>query len=566
MSISTLLNQIDKGDIVLPAIQRDFVWPEEKVLMLLDSIMRGYPLGIVLMWETYEDLRYRHFTKDFRSDNKFTYSDNIGHRKLLVVLDGQQRLQSLHIALYGTYEGKLLHFDVLSGEGKEDLREMAYVFEFCTREENEALNAQTLEQIKNKQDGDEYDELEWWICFQDLFRYSHAEKITLRKELAKKLGLSEEQEDCLEMNLARVDEVMTKEEGLLKTTIIDENKPLVSPDRKTEADVLEIFVRVNRQGTPLNRSDLIFSMLKLDWKDSAESLPDFVDSINEGNSFDLNTDFVIRCLFAVSDLGSKLDIDKLRNKRHIQTFKANFEQCCNAIRALVDVVQGDCWISNSKAFGGVNTFVPFVYYLFHLPGHQIPNNQIEPFRKALFLSGFGKVFSRFADSRIGKIIGWEMAPRLKKRDYDFPLDAFIKWVTKSWFKVDTVGPDLLQNNIYLTHCLVQGRSGDKTKLRSSSLEMDHIFPRAKLRSKGFENHEYNHFANFWLLAKDKNQNKSAKDPKKYFADVNDQDLARAFIDREMLTYSQFNKFLRVREERLVGAVQNTLGFELNGFE
>lgn len=49
MNIVTLLNQIDSNDIVLPAIQRDFVWTEDKIAKLMDSIMRGYPVGIVLV-------------------------------------------------------------------------------------------------------------------------------------------------------------------------------------------------------------------------------------------------------------------------------------------------------------------------------------------------------------------------------------------------------------------------------------------------------------------------------------------------------------------------------------
>ena len=66
MSIVNLLNQIKHEEIVLPAIQRDFVWPEERVLRLLDSIMRGYPIGIALLWETYFDLQYRKFDEAFR--------------------------------------------------------------------------------------------------------------------------------------------------------------------------------------------------------------------------------------------------------------------------------------------------------------------------------------------------------------------------------------------------------------------------------------------------------------------------------------------------------------------
>ena len=61
---------------------------------------------------------------------------------------------------------------------------------------------------------------------------------------------------------------------------------------KAKLTFLEIFVRINRQGMPLSRSDLIFSMLKPNWKESAEALPEFVESVNRGNSFEIDTDFV----------------------------------------------------------------------------------------------------------------------------------------------------------------------------------------------------------------------------------------------------------------------------------
>ena len=46
MSIISLLNQIHENEVVLPAIQRDFVWSDDRIYMLLDSIMRGYPIGM----------------------------------------------------------------------------------------------------------------------------------------------------------------------------------------------------------------------------------------------------------------------------------------------------------------------------------------------------------------------------------------------------------------------------------------------------------------------------------------------------------------------------------------
>ena len=61
MTIVSLLNQIDNEEVVLPAIQRDFVWSEEKIQKLMDSVLRGYPIGIVLMWETHNNIQYRNF-------------------------------------------------------------------------------------------------------------------------------------------------------------------------------------------------------------------------------------------------------------------------------------------------------------------------------------------------------------------------------------------------------------------------------------------------------------------------------------------------------------------------
>ena len=41
MSIYQFINEIENGDIVLPAIQRDFVWDTDRITLLFDSIMRG---------------------------------------------------------------------------------------------------------------------------------------------------------------------------------------------------------------------------------------------------------------------------------------------------------------------------------------------------------------------------------------------------------------------------------------------------------------------------------------------------------------------------------------------
>jgi uncharacterized protein with ParB-like and HNH nuclease domain len=70
MSIYSLLNQIKSKEVVLPAIQREFVWSEDKIIKLLDSAMRGYPVGIALLWETYDDVQYRHFVENYEEGTR----------------------------------------------------------------------------------------------------------------------------------------------------------------------------------------------------------------------------------------------------------------------------------------------------------------------------------------------------------------------------------------------------------------------------------------------------------------------------------------------------------------
>lgn len=362
------------------------------------------------------------------------------------------------------------------------------------------------------------------------------------------------------MNIARFDEVLTKNPNILKVSVIDEDLPGDDPDRKSEADVLEIFVRVNREGTPLSRSDLIFSMLKLNWRESAESLPEFVRQINEGNAFEIDTDFVIRCLFAVSELGTKFELDLLRRKDNVDRLRKSFQGCCDAIRSVVDTVSRECRCSSSTLLGGQSTLVPFVYYLFHAPKHEVPNGQIEAFRKALYLFAFARPFSRYADSRLWKFIRLELRERANNKDYRFPFDRAVYWV-KYWEAIDSFDDRLLQSNVPLTLHVLQNLSTDKVHYTRNAGQIDHIFPRSELRKKiQFDEAEINHFGNFWILAKGRNQNKSDKHPAQFFTDVSDSEMRRALIDREMLHYGRYRKFIKKRSENIRAVVAEQLGF------
>ncbi len=558
MSIINLLNQIKNEEIVLPAIQRDFVWPEEKVLRLLDSIMRGYPIGIALLWETYLDIQYRRYDEAFRDGQIHDFKENKRRNKRKLVLDGQQRLQSLYIALYGSYEGKALYFDVLSGRESDDVADEKYDFEFLSKESFDHWRAE-MNTGPGAPDASEAGGRKYLVKVADLFAAGVRERSAMEKRIKQHVALDDDDEERLRVNIARFDEVLTKNPNILKVSVIDEDLPGDNPDRKSEADVLEIFVRVNREGTPLSRSDLIFSMLKLNWRESAESLPEFVREINEGNAFDLDTDFVIRCLFAVSGLGTKFELDHLRRKSNVDLLRNNFKACCDAIRSAVDAVSRECWCSSSRLLGGEATLVPFVYYLFHAPKHEVPTGQIDAFRKALYVFAFARPFSRYADSRLWKFIREELLPLVDRKDHRFPLDRAVAWV-KYWEEITGFDERLLQANTALALHVLQNLSTEKSKYQRNAGQIDHIFPRAELRKKGYEEPEINHFGNFWILAKGKNQNKSDKHPAKFFADVSDSEMHRAIIDRDMLDYRRFRTFLTDRSEKIIETVKKRLDF------
>ena len=55
--IDRIISRIEEGDIKIPAFQRGFVWNQEQVIDLLDSIYRDFPIGSILLWNSHERLR-----------------------------------------------------------------------------------------------------------------------------------------------------------------------------------------------------------------------------------------------------------------------------------------------------------------------------------------------------------------------------------------------------------------------------------------------------------------------------------------------------------------------------
>ena len=95
VTFSILINDIDKGIIKIPQFQRDFVWSLEQSANLLDSIIKGYPIGTFILWESDEVLR------SVRNIGGTSLPDTPSGSLSQYVLDGQQRMTSLYASLKG---------------------------------------------------------------------------------------------------------------------------------------------------------------------------------------------------------------------------------------------------------------------------------------------------------------------------------------------------------------------------------------------------------------------------------------------------------------------------------
>lgn len=92
---SDLIYEIEKGIIKIPKFQRDFVWSIDKTAKLLDSILKGYPIGTFILWQTDERLN------DIKNVGNLIIPDTPEGTKVQYVLDGQQRITSLFAAFRG---------------------------------------------------------------------------------------------------------------------------------------------------------------------------------------------------------------------------------------------------------------------------------------------------------------------------------------------------------------------------------------------------------------------------------------------------------------------------------
>ena len=331
----------DGGGLWLPNIQRLFVWSEDQIERLFDSVVRQYPLPSMMLWKTKEALRHRKFIDQYYEniDLKTLYRPTTKKPKKLV-LDGQQRLQSLYLGLKGSLDGRVLHFDLLGGEvlAPEDIR---YRFSFLSSEE-----------------------AKWpMVPFGSLI-YSKQLAGEIAKDLVTEHGANISEEDLVKLtrNIERAKREFEVTEALLYQEIdgTDEDNQFVFED------IVEIFIRANSGGTKLSKSDLMFTLLTSNWETADIEMQEFLTEIN-GTQFEFDRDFVLKASLVVLNLGARYEVDKLRDEKLKSKITDVWEEITDAVRFTRDVLVSKTFIRSDKALTSYNALMPIIYFRYHFP-------------------------------------------------------------------------------------------------------------------------------------------------------------------------------------------------------
>ena len=225
------------GGWFLPEVQRQYVWAardesEDYVCLLLDSLLRKYPIGGIVLWQTRTPVPFREFVRDY-APGQFAHLVDQGRwgSEKALVYDGQQRLQTLYSVLYYGFKGRILHYDLLFDAKSAEPDETGFEFRDADApEEARFLRMTRLVSLAADQE----------------------ERIHLERDATKALGL--EYELIIKRNIASLWDVFveTHQKSVAYFTVRADS-PI---------EVNEVFRRLNTGGVPLTQIELVLGKIK----------------------------------------------------------------------------------------------------------------------------------------------------------------------------------------------------------------------------------------------------------------------------------------------------------------
>jgi hypothetical protein len=356
ISVSDVISRIRSRRLLLPAIQREFVWEPHKVEWLFDSLLQGYPIGSFLFWEVRDqsaksDYRYYEVLKEFRERYQ-THNPEFntkGHMDFDAVLDGQQRLTALFIGLTGTYAYKKprvwwednervlptrkLYLN-LSGPASEDDNEAGRKYEF------KFLTVDDLNENPAK-----------WFNVGRILDLPQAYEFT--KML---IGDGHQDNEFAATALSKLHAVVHTER-IINYYVV------------TKADMeqaLNVFVRVNSGGEPLSLSDMLMSTAIANWtsRDARKEIlgqGGLVDQVR-ARGFFISKDLILKaCLYLYnSDIRYKVSNF---SAAQVKPFEDNWDAIQASFLAVFELVRDFGY--NESSLTSKNALLPIIYWVHH---------------------------------------------------------------------------------------------------------------------------------------------------------------------------------------------------------
>jgi hypothetical protein len=449
MKIRQIIDRIDEKQLFVPAFQREYVWKRPDAKKLVDSLIRDYPTGTMLTWETNNppELKGSH-----------QYVESQGAVKL--ILDGQQRITTLYLLMTGDIPPYYSEREI-----ENDIRSL-YV------------NVETLDLEYYKKTLMENNPL--WVSITDIFK----KKVRLR-DISEGLEAQNNGERLPRERENRISDNLTAIETIENRDFIEQ----VIPVKATIKEAIDIFYIVNASGVNLTDAELALAQISGYWSHARQLFKKKLQEL-EGRGWVFKLDFLVYALLAVvHNVGSKMEkLHTADNKeRLIESWQLLDERildyACN-------LMQSQAYVDHTDEINSVYALIPIIAYIFRKPSHKLTEEEIKKVVKWFYYSQIRNRYVSQLPQKLDKdlaiiareenpfdallgIIAEERPLEIKPtefvgHDIRHPLFSLMKWYFKSKGAV----------------CFGTGLSIRRNMGKKYQLERDHIFAYSVLRDSG----------------------------------------------------------------------------------
>lgn len=517
MKVTNLINNIEQRDIVLPEFQREYVWSREQAKQLIISLVKEYPVGSLLFWQTDNppDLK-----------NLSDIPEKLG--TIDIILDGQQRLTTLYMLIKGEIPPFYTKRDI-----KKDPRDLYFNLETGA--------FQYYQSSKMK------DNPLWWRvtdCF--------SERIKIF-EIAKEQAVDEG-------DIARLAERYNDNLNRLQD-VLKMNLPVLNvPSTANIDDAIDIFDRVNSKGTKLTDAELALTHVVGKWPQARRAMKAKLAELNKRH-FYLDLTFTTRALTGVVTQRALFPTIHDRPKDEL---KRGWQRLEKILDYLVTVLPQRAFIDSTKDLNTNNVLIPLIVYLSLNDGKFPSETALKHAFHWLYAAHTWSRYTAQTDQRLEhdiSVIVRDPSPWSELRDQIIDQRGRIE-VKASDLEGRGVRHPLYRMTTILAkaHGAIDWFNGaplSATHGAAYKIHRHHIFPKSLLYDNGYDpdNHLHrkiaNEIANRAFLTADSNINLSNTPPEEYLPEVEERypgALASQFIpmDPELWKLERYPDFLQAR--------------------